>query len=187
MTGNLSVKSSNDPWGFQADLDTPKSFEAFVFYRDMGGDRNLPAVAKNYGKSLSLVQRWSSEGNWSERAEAYHCFLDETSRDTALKINIESHIEKIRRYRQMHETLGWQALNQASDCLQIVTKALENYKENPPLEMKTQDIKNISTAGFSAAEIGSKLLADALAINRLLESLPIDLDSESSNVDEDFQ
>ncbi|MEH1771078.1 MAG: hypothetical protein V7L27_08985 [Nostoc sp.] len=36
----------------------------------------------------------------------------------------------------------------------------------------------ISSAGVSASEMGSKLLSDALAIEKLLDTLPIDVQAE---------
>ena len=177
MVNNIP-NASNNPWSFNEELDTTKSFPVFTAFRDMGDQRSLPKVAKQMGKNLSLVQRWSSEGKWIERCHKYDLYVDETKVDRALKINIDSHTEKLRRYRIQHENLGWQAFEVANKCLEISRKALQRYCDDPSIELRPVDIKMISSAGVSSSEIGSKLLSEALAVERLLEMLPIDVQAE---------
>lgn len=51
--------------------DTPKSFEAFCIYRDMGSNRSLRKVTQKLNKSLTLIFRWNDTHNWQERVNAY--------------------------------------------------------------------------------------------------------------------
>ena len=51
--------------------DTPKSFEAFIIYRDMGKTRTLAKVAKELGKSAKLIERWSRNHGWVKRVAEY--------------------------------------------------------------------------------------------------------------------
>lgn len=56
--------------------ESAKSFEAFVRYRDMGPDRSLARVAKELGKSTTLIERWSARDAWVVRVEAWEVEQD---------------------------------------------------------------------------------------------------------------
>ncbi|MBD2508982.1 hypothetical protein H6G91_17095 [Nostoc muscorum FACHB-395] len=174
MVSNLS----RSPWFFDSELDTSQSYETFCCFRDMGASRSLSKVAKDTNKNLSLVQRWSSKGNWKERALAFDVYVDETMVDMRLKQDVKEHVNKINRYRETHESLGWQSLDVAQSCLEIARNALSKWIDNPHLDFKPMDVKLIASTGVSAAEIGSTLLSNSLAVGRLLETLPIDAESE---------
>lgn len=64
--------------------DTPKSYEAFCIYRDMGATRSLhKAALKYYGKSsvsLGQFEKWSVDMNWQERVQAWDAYQDELRR-----------------------------------------------------------------------------------------------------------
>lgn len=64
--------------------ETPKQYEAFQSYRDMGISRSAGKVAKELGKSRGLIERWCSKNDWVERARAYEDFL-EMERRTAVE------------------------------------------------------------------------------------------------------
>lgn len=58
------------PWERQPD-ETPKAYEAFTIYRDLGKERTLPKVAESLSKSVSLINRWSQAYRWVERVSAW--------------------------------------------------------------------------------------------------------------------
>ncbi|MEH1922844.1 hypothetical protein [Nostoc sp.] len=175
MVNNLSRSA----WSFSDELDTSQSFETFCVYRDMGANRELAKAAKATNRNITLVQKWSSKGNWQERVNAFDAYVDETMVDMRLKRDIKEHVSKIKRYREMHENLGWQNLDVAEKCLEIARNALSHWVENPHIELKPMDVKLIASTGVSATEIGSRLLSDALAVGKLLESLPVDIEAET--------
>ena len=47
--------------------ESPKAFEAFATYRDMGYQRSLAAVGWRLHKSRSLLSRWSAAHGWVKR------------------------------------------------------------------------------------------------------------------------
>jgi hypothetical protein len=51
--------------------ESTQAFEAFVLYRDMGADRSLARVAKQLGKSTTIVERWSARDSWVTRVAAW--------------------------------------------------------------------------------------------------------------------
>jgi hypothetical protein len=64
-----------------------KPFQAFAIYRDMGMDRSLRDVAKQLGKSLTIIARWSGHWKWVERCKKYDEELDRVAQK-ALKKSI---------------------------------------------------------------------------------------------------
>lgn len=56
--------------------ESAKAFEAFTVYRDMGLSRSLREVAQKLGKNKALIERWSSQWNWVERAQSYDDDMD---------------------------------------------------------------------------------------------------------------
>jgi hypothetical protein len=64
----------------------PKAFAAFAIYRDMGPDRTLAAVLDALGKASGysrMLEEWSSDWNWVERARAWDNMLAAKAREVA--------------------------------------------------------------------------------------------------------
>ena len=65
------------PWEFDNDLDTAKSFQGFAFYRDLGPTRSLDAAFALYRHQTSrktvggYFLDWSRKGAWVDRAQAF--------------------------------------------------------------------------------------------------------------------
>ncbi|QMS91353.1 hypothetical protein HUN01_28540 [Nostoc edaphicum CCNP1411] len=175
---NDLVRASNEIWGYRPEWDSPKSYSAFCVYRDFGVNRSLDFTAKTLNKSVGLINRWSGEGRWVERAEAFDIHEEEIARDLGTKLAIEKHVLSLEKYRSWCANLGWANLELAADCLDISKKSLEKYRDDPDTKLKPFEIKALSSAGVSSAEIGQKLISEALAVGKLLEQLPIDVDAE---------
>lgn len=47
--------------------ETPKAWEAFQVFRDLGTKRNLKAVAAELGKGVPGIQKWSGKWKWKPR------------------------------------------------------------------------------------------------------------------------
>lgn len=58
------------PWERLPD-EGEERWEAFLIYRDLGLDRSLAKVARTVGKSVQLVERWSTGDGWVARCEAF--------------------------------------------------------------------------------------------------------------------
>lgn len=59
-----------EPWERQPG-ETSEAYQAFKLYRDMGVKRSNAKVAKECGKNVSLISRWSSRWHWVRRIEMY--------------------------------------------------------------------------------------------------------------------
>jgi len=63
--------------------ESSAAYEAFCAYRDKGASRSTAKVARQLGKSKSLIDRWSSRWSWGSRAAAYDGYLDSERRAAA--------------------------------------------------------------------------------------------------------
>jgi hypothetical protein len=177
MAEGLVIKNSK-PWDYDSDLDTPKSYQAFCIYRDLGVDRSLKATSRAISKSYPVISGWSKSGNWYDRAIAFDIDSEQINRDLERKTEINDHRNKLVRFRTFCEKLGWESLEVAADCLEVSRNALKLYKDMPYEKLKPFEIKALANAGTSSAEIGQKLLVEALAVDKLLSLLPVEVDVE---------
>ena len=131
------AKKNNDvdimPWERQ-DGETPKQFEAFALYRDMGEERSLSKVGKQLSKSTQLMSRWSAANNWVERCTAWDREQDRIAR--------QKQIRDIKNMRKRHQGM-------ANAMIQTAAKGLKHIMENPE-DMKPNDIARL-------VEVASKL------------------------------
>lgn len=119
------------PWERQ-DNETPKQFEAFKIYRDMGEERSLTKVAQQLKKSTTLMGRWSGINNWVERCAAWDAEQDRLLRQQQLK--------DIKNMRKRHADI-------ATAMIMKAAKALKKIKDD---EIKPQDVSRM-------VEVASKL------------------------------
>ena len=120
------------PWERQ-DGETPKQFEAFVVYRDMGENRSLVKVAGVLGKSEQLMSRWSSANRWVERVTAW-----DDEQDRILR---QEQIKDIKKMRKRHADLAYAGL----------LKMAQAMKQMKPEDFKPSDIPRFAEA-FSKLE-----------------------------------
>ena len=106
--------------------ETPKQYEAFCAYRDLGIERSLRTVGITLGKSEGLMERWSSKNHWVDRAAAWDDEQERIEREIAQKEQAKA----IREMRKKHANL-------ASAMLVKAAKAL---KKIPDDEIKAGDM-----------------------------------------------
>ncbi|MDK2409968.1 hypothetical protein QHH11_15915 [Aphanizomenon sp. PH219] len=173
----VAIELGCNVWEFLKGIDTTKSYQAFVVYRDLGVRRTFDklaiAIDKFNESFIKQIKYWSAKSSWVARASAYDGYLEKMAREQVEKIEISSHVSKLQRYRKESEILGWDNLAIAQKCLSIAKKVLDNYENNPGLleNMKSQDLRNIVAAGNSCGEQSLRNLNEALDVARLLETL----------------
>ena len=87
-----------DPWERRR-RETAKAYAAFeVYYRMPTAERSYRAVARDLGKSGSLISKWMGQHEWRERAEAWDA---EQSRIARAQLQ-----ERIQKMRADHATTG---------------------------------------------------------------------------------
>ena len=112
-----------EPWERQKG-ETAKAFEAFAVYRDMP-HRSIRDVARQLGKSATLISRWSSLHGWQKRVAAWDAEQDRIAR--------EAQINEIKKMRKRHADL-------ANAMLVKATKALQRIPED---EIKATDVSRM--------------------------------------------
>lgn len=71
------------PWA-RRDKESDPAWQAFTIYRDMGLERSLSKVGSSLGKSKTLMDRWSAEHSWVERAVGWDAHQDRVKREAQL-------------------------------------------------------------------------------------------------------
>ena len=73
------------PW-MRVPKETPKAFEAFCIYRDLGPGRTVPDVQAEYNKSPSYIRQlyeWSRTYDWVKRAAAFDDMIAERTAEAS--------------------------------------------------------------------------------------------------------
>jgi len=74
-----------EKWDRQ-EKETPRQYDYFKTFLDLGALRSIPKVQQKCGKSATYLEKLSSRNNWIARADAYDRYIDEIIR----KENIEA-------------------------------------------------------------------------------------------------
>lgn len=72
------------PWDKQPG-DTPKAWNAFTIYRDLGPSRTLAAAALQMGRNRQTLADWSARHAWQFRVEAWDREQDRIKREASLR------------------------------------------------------------------------------------------------------
>lgn len=73
-----------EPWERQPE-ETPKAFQAFCEYRDMGLERSLNKLVQKLHKNRTTLGEWSGKYNWVERCAAWDAEQDRIARQEQIK------------------------------------------------------------------------------------------------------
>lgn len=113
-----------EPWERQ-EGETPKAYEAFTVYRDMGIQRSVRKVARELSKSETLMARWSGAYDWVDRVAAWDSEQDRVAR--------QQQLDDIKKMRKKHANIA--------DAMLI--KAAAALKRIPTDEIKATDISRM--------------------------------------------
>lgn len=177
----------SQPWEFNQDLDTVKSFRGFVFYRDLGPMRSLEDAFNLYkpGEGRKPVSgffnEWSAKGKWVERSRAYDAECDRVNREDATADARKHQNDRIEQIRQMTESIAIARLSTSLRTAIIVRDTVE-YMQNLATKNgkaifdgeQTKlllDLIGIQNKDASTIEASLKLADDSLGISALIEQL----------------
>ena len=106
-----------NPWEKQPG-ESLQSFEAFKIFRGLPpGTRSLARVASESVKSVSLMNRWSREHTWFDRADEWDAYRD--------KIALEAQIRAVKAMNKRHVKMA----------MALQTKALKRLENMNPDEL----------------------------------------------------
>ncbi len=162
---------SEKPVYEKLETETPKAYEAFCAYRDMGSSRSLHRVRDEEGKSHGTLEKWCRDHNWVKRVEAYDIDQEAIARQILEEENREAYREKLRKYRQENEEIG----NALRATAVIVLKKFRTFANDlDPKDIKPSNSANIVRAIDTCLTQGDRLLSDSLAIEKLLQLMSSD-------------
>lgn len=146
--------------------ETIKAFAAYCNYRDRGTSRSTERTSKELSKSSALIRRWAFTYAWTDRVFLYDLEQEKKNRLAFEDINRESHIQKLENYRQENENLGkaWRATG--ATLLIKIQKRINNIKDG---EIETRDLPGLTKVAETCTNLGDKLLAESLAVEKLLQ------------------
>lgn len=107
------------PWLRLTD-ETPKAYEAFQIYRDLGITRSYGKVAAILGKNISLMTRWAGRYHWVWRAHQFDRYLDEE--------RVRVQVAEVREMSKRHAS---QAQSMTSALMVPVHALLERLGRDP--------------------------------------------------------
>lgn len=107
MANNKTIEA--EPWERQPE-ETPKAFEAFCVYRDLGAERSIAKAGKRLGKNRVTLEGWSSKYEWVSRCAAW-----DTEQDRLARI---AQTKEIKKMRKRHAALASTMLIKAATALQ---------------------------------------------------------------------
>lgn len=113
-----------EPWERQKG-ETPRAWEAFSVYRDMGADRSITKTAQHLHKNRTTIGEWSRKYDWVKRATAWDAEQDRIAR--------QSQIDEIKKMRKRHADLATAMLVKAAKALQRI----------PEDEVKASDVSRL--------------------------------------------
>lgn len=94
--------------------ESDPAWEAFVMYRDMGLGRSLGKVARQLGKSKTLLDRWSQKNRWRVRVVAWDEDLDRRQREGMVRELVRMRERQVRASTAL-QSLGVSELNKLID------------------------------------------------------------------------
>ena len=146
MAKNADIKPDIKPWERQ-DGETPKQFQAFVVYRDMGEERSLSAVSRELNKSKALLGRWSAANGWVDRCTAWDREQDRIAR--------QEQIKDIKKMRKRHADTGALMVSISKMALTDMIDASNPKKPRlkPNIELNATEISRLVDAGSKLERI----------------------------------
>lgn len=105
--------------------ETPKQWEAFALYRDMGAERSIQKVADALGKTKPNLGVWSRNNHWVERVTAWDAEVD--------RLNRLQQVKDIKKMRKNHATVA----------SAMIVKAAQALNKIPIEEIRASDVSKM--------------------------------------------
>ena len=174
--------SDCQPWHFDEEIDTPKSFRGFSLYlesQSIDKAYNLYAGHKTSTKQApGHFKKWASFGKWAARKEAYLQHIQSLAGKQATDTAIKKHAEDLEQFRSAARSLSRQqirAMKGIQDLMDSLLfdgdrlKSLENI-EFSKIERASQIIARLSAMG--SFDVWAKSL-QVEAIQKQLDGLKV--------------
>ena len=157
----------------QLSNESAQAYEAACAYFGMGADRSCELVAQKCAKSSSLIRRWSSAHNWTDRAREYDAALAKE----ASAAHTARYLADLEAHRKRSMEAGSALYTVAGQLIKQLNYALGQPRKIEGKDGKTYTIHsvelNANTFAVAARGIVAALdlEAHALGIDKLLPEL----------------
>ena len=111
----------------QLPRESNKAFAAFSLYLSLGPERSLAAVGQKLGKSLALMERWSSRYDWPARVQAYAARLAVVERETIEALAREKAVD----WHKVHEAQKIAEWKLRTEYLELAQEGIRRWKAKP--------------------------------------------------------
>ncbi len=149
----------------QREGESPKAYQAFCAYRDMGADRSIVKAHRRLsqtdaGRAPRHWDVWAFENDWKTRAAAYDTHLELIAR----QVREEEHRTEVRAYRE-------RARKSAAALSELTLVALQKASARlialDPSEIKAGDLPHFLRAAAQIMDTSLNAEAEAVGVREL--------------------
>lgn len=177
---------TDEPIYHKLTTETPKAYEAFSIYRDMGVGRSLEKVGQDLDKSTRQIQKWSSQHNWVNRVLEFDKVENRERQEQVLRLRTLEHKKKIKQFAESYTQHGRNSMRAALLGGNIQIAYLEKLnKEGIMRDRETNQIIGVQLKANGDPVISSN---DVMLVNQIVRSAAPDADywAKALRIDEDF-
>lgn len=118
--------------------ETPRAYDAFRRFRELGPGRNLRALVEATGAKFQTVRSWSDNHRWYERAVAWD--------DEVHMLDDRERLDALRRMHETHQKVGRALQAKALDAINLLDPAaIPAYAAARLMELGTRLERDILT------------------------------------------
>jgi hypothetical protein len=103
-----------------------KAFAAFKTYLELGAQRSLATVAKQHGKSTTMIERWSRRFDWPARVQAHAGHLAAVERQAIEGLALEKAVE----WDKVHEALKIAEWQRHKKLIALADEVIARWEKN---------------------------------------------------------
>lgn len=126
--------------------ETAKAFEAFRAYLEMGPARSTAKVARQLGKSKTLIDRWSSRWSWPDRVRRFES-SETTEKDGA---HLQALADRSKRQAQIAQLHG--------EATALVARAVVQKVADNPQALNGLDLEKLLALEATMARAHARIV-----------------------------
>lgn len=160
--------------GKKGKFESPKAFEAFTAYLQLGRERTIQKVATFMGVSKSNVATMAQSYGWKDRAAEFDADQVKATFAEVRKDKQEAQKKAIRKFRdeQLRRAQGMGDL--ADLMMDLTSEKLQAMRAAGELPSE-QQISNLAKTVASLADMAMNLQATGLGVDELVDTLETEL------------
>jgi hypothetical protein len=153
--------------------ETAKAWAAFQIYRDLGSKRTVAATQEVMERPVGyrrMLEEWVEKHNWAERVREYDNYLDRISRIQREQSKRDEYARKVEAYRDETERTAKAMVSMGARAIAIIQRELASRLQHMEV-LKSNELAGLMRASVMAVDVGSKLHAEALGVDTLVDTL----------------